>query len=125
MRIPEFCFEGLSIRPVTKSLIEHLLSNQPLTPKEAISFGVDDATHYQVLQAIVQDACQDIEMVEDEIAFGFCLHRMHGVFADLDRAQDSSDKLNQLLYMYAPWSIGSVRFYTTRDLLLARKDTVS
>jgi translation elongation factor EF-1beta len=125
MQIPDFCFEGLSIQPVTRSLIEHLLANQPVTPEEAISFGVHTVKHYEVLQAIVQDACQDIEMVEDEIAFGFSLLQMHQVFADLDDAQGSSDKLNQLLYTYAPGYIGYVQFQTTRDLLLAHKGLAS
>ena len=125
MQIPDFCFEGLSIQPLTASLIKHLLSNQPLTPEEAMRFGVDTVKHYEVLQAIVQDACQDMEMVGDEIAYGFCLLQMHQVFADLDRARDSSNKLNKLLYTYTPGYIGYVQFHTTHDLLMARKDMAS
>lgn len=125
MQIPDFCFEGLSIQPVTKRLIEHLLAYQPLLVDEVLAFGVDTPRHYQVLQTVVQNACEEVEMVEDEIAYGFCLDRMRLVFTGLDDARESSDKLNRLLYVYARWAVGTISFHTTRDMCLARKDMVS
>lgn len=124
-QLPDFCFEGLSIQPVTRRLIEHLVACQPLLVDEVLAFGIDTPRHHQVLQLIVQNACEEVEMVEDEIHFGFCLDRMRQFFVDLDQARESSEKLNRLLYIYARWAVGTISFHTTLDMCRIRTDTVS
>ncbi len=119
--ILDLCFDGLSVQPITASLVESLLLNQPLTPEEAVTFGVDTQAHYRALQCIVEDACRGWEAVEDEEGYGFILHAMRGVIVDLDRAHDNSNQLNQLIYTYVPAYASLVHFHTTRDVLLERQ----
>jgi hypothetical protein len=121
----DMCFAGVSIRPITMSLVEHLMLGEPLTPDEVIHFGVDTQLHYQVLQAIVQDACGEEADLDDELTCGFILLEMHRVLVELDRAIGDSAKLNALVHTHEPGYVGRVQFHTTRDRLLAGHDTAT
>lgn len=123
--ILDICFAGLSIRPTTMSLVEHLMLGEPLTAEEVINFGVDTQTHYRVLQIIVQDACGEAEDLDDEMSCGLILLEMHRVLVELDKAFSNSAKLNELIPTYVPEYAGLVRFHTTRDLLLEGQDQAS
>ena len=123
--ILDFCFQGLSIQPVTERLVEHLILDMPLTPEEIVDFGVDTQNHYRVLQTIVRDACGDDAFLDDERECGFILLEMHRIIVELDRALGNSAKLNELVHTYVPEYAGIVRFHTTRDVLLEGSETVA
>jgi hypothetical protein len=119
------CFEGLSIRPVTKNLVEHLMLDLPLTPAEVVDFGVDTPDHYRVLQIIVRDAGGVGVDLEDEVSYGLVLLEMQRIIAELDQALGNSAKLNEMVHSYVPEYADRVKFRTSWDVLLAGSDTTA
>ena len=119
--ILDLCFEGLSVQPITQELIEDLLVGTPVAPQVAVEFGVDTLAHYKALQAMVENAFACWREIEDEEGCWYALRGTQSFILDLDRARNNSDKLNKLIYMYAPRYVNQVRFHTTWDLLMEQR----
>lgn len=107
----------LTIRPLTKRLIDNLLWDLPLSIPQMADFGVDSPDHYRALRAVlVTDSPTTEPQTEAAIRREFRQR-----VTDLDQAYGNGPKLTALVKKYAP-QYGQLSFQTTWDELALPDD---
>jgi hypothetical protein len=109
-------FQGLTIKPLTRRLVTHLLLDWPLEPALIVDFGVASADHYRALKAAIFDGEGDTVDVSDA-ADGTLAQRQRALvqarIVELDAAYGNAAKLNALIQRYAPAYKGRAHFNPT------------
>jgi hypothetical protein len=101
-------FQGLSIRPVTRHLVENLILDLPLEVPQLVDFGVDSANHYRALKEILFIEAEADEAESDSTVVREELRKR---ILALDEALGSDPKLNALVRRYAPQYADRVHFH--------------
>jgi hypothetical protein len=116
-------FTGLTIRPLTKKLVTHVLLDIALTPAMTVDFGVDSDDHYRALKEIlfVDDDQELSDPDEDEEqAIAQATEHLRQRIVALDAALGNGQMLNALVNQYAPQYVGRVHFCTSMDVITGR-----
>lgn len=118
-------FTGLTIRPVTQGLVTRLLLDLPLTPAALVDFGVDSATHYRALKAVLsseEEGDLPVSDEEDETLDTRATETLRQRIVELDAAIGNGILLNALVKKYAPAYADRVKFCTSMDVITDRAE---
>lgn len=118
-------FTGLAIRPVTQGLVTRLLLDLPLTPAALVDFGVDSATHYRALKAVLsseEEGDLPASDEEDETLDTRATETLRQRIVELDAAIGNGILLNALVKKYAPAYANRVKFCTSMDVITGRAE---
>jgi hypothetical protein len=110
-------FEDLSIRPVTRHLVEALLVDLPLTPAASVDFGVASATHYRALREVLEVQPEQVRGEDEEDLESNIERELRTRIVALEQALGNGAAINALVKRYAPQYAEQVRFQTSWDPL--------
>jgi hypothetical protein len=89
-------FEGLSIRPVTRKLVENLILDLPVSPAQIRDFGVS-ALHYRLLQRMVWDVYGNNTVAPDDVDYERIVLKLREIIVEIDKVLGDSARLQTLI----------------------------